>query len=70
MFDRIPEIHTEGGKHDYGWLVAEKDVRIDEWFFFAHFEGDPVMPGVLEVDAILQLCGFLHHVGYGGTGAR
>jgi 3-hydroxyacyl-[acyl-carrier protein] dehydratase/trans-2-decenoyl-[acyl-carrier protein] isomerase len=69
MFDRIPEIHTDGGKHGLGWLVAEKDVRFDEWFFFSHFEGDPVMPGVLEVDAILQLSGFfLHHAGFGGYG--
>ena len=69
MFDRIAEIHTEGGKHGVGWLVAEKDVRIDDWFFFFHFEGDPVMPGVLEVDAILQLSGFfLHHSGFSGYG--
>ena len=69
MFDRITEIHTDGGKHGCGWIVAEKDVRFDEWFFFSHFEGDPVMPGVLELDAILQLTGFfLHHVGFGGYG--
>ena len=69
MFDRITEIHTDGGKHGYGWIVAEKDVRFDEWFFFSHFQGDPVMPGVLEVDAILQLCGFfLSHAGYAGYG--
>ncbi len=69
MFDRIPEIHLDGGKHGSGWLVAEKDIAYDEWFFFSHFEGDPVMPGVLEVDAILQLCGFfLSHAGHGGYG--
>lgn len=69
MFDRISAIHTDGGKHGAGWLIAEKDVRFDEWFFFSHFEGDPVMPGVLEVDAILQLCGFfLHHAGFSGYG--
>lgn len=69
MFDRITKIHRSGGKHNAGWLEAEKDVRMDEWFFFSHFEGDPVMPGVLEVDAILQLAGFfLHHSGFGGYG--
>ena len=69
MFDRITEIHSDGGKHGCGWIAAEKDVLTDEWFFFAHFEGDPVMPGVLEVDAILQLTGFfLHHVGLAGYG--
>jgi len=69
MFDRITQIHKQGGAHNAGWLEAEKDVRIDDWFFYSHFEGDPVMPGVLEVDAILQLAGFyLHHVGFGGYG--
>ena len=69
MFDRITEIHPDGGKFGSGWIVAEKDVRFDEWFFFCHFEGDPVMPGVLEVDAILQLCGFfMSHVGHTGYG--
>ena len=58
MFDRITEIHTDGGKHGLGWLVAEKDVRNDEWFFFCHFEGDPVMPGCLGLDAMWQMVGF------------
>lgn len=69
MFDRITETHTAGGKHDTGWIVAEEDVRFDEWFFFSHFEGDPVMPGVLEVDAFLQLSGFFPmHAGHAGYG--
>jgi 3-hydroxyacyl-[acyl-carrier protein] dehydratase/trans-2-decenoyl-[acyl-carrier protein] isomerase len=69
MFDRIPQIHLDGGKHDAGRILAEKDVRDDEWFFFSHFEGDPVMPGVLELDAMLQLCGFfLMHAGHRGHG--
>ncbi len=69
MFDRVTEIHVDGGAHGAGWLVAEKDVRFDEWFFFAHFQGDPVMPGILQVDAILQLGGFfLSHSGVTGYG--
>ncbi len=69
MFDRIPEIRTEGGKFGKGYLIAEKDVRSDEWFFFSHFQGDPVMPGVLQLDAILQLGGFyLMHKGHDGHG--
>jgi 3-hydroxyacyl-[acyl-carrier protein] dehydratase/trans-2-decenoyl-[acyl-carrier protein] isomerase len=69
MFDRIPEIHLEGGKFGKGWIVAEKDVLYKEWFFFSHFQGDPVMPGVLQHDAILQLAGFfLMHSGNDGHG--
>ncbi|MBI4563808.1 MAG: bifunctional 3-hydroxydecanoyl-ACP dehydratase/trans-2-decenoyl-ACP isomerase [Planctomycetes bacterium] len=69
MFDQVLEIHAEGGKHGSGYLVAEKNLRFDEWFFFSHFQGDPVMPGVLELDGILQLAGFfLMHLGHDGYG--
>jgi 3-hydroxyacyl-[acyl-carrier protein] dehydratase/trans-2-decenoyl-[acyl-carrier protein] isomerase len=44
-------------------------MHFDEWFFFCHFRGDPVMPGVLQVDAILQLAGFfLMHNKHDGHG--
>lgn len=69
MFDRVPEIQIEGGKFGKGMLVAEKDVLFKEWFFFSHFQGDPVMPGVLQLDAVLQLSGFfLMHHGFDGHG--
>jgi len=69
MFDRIPQIHMDGGEFGKGWITAEKDVRFNEWFFLAHFQGDPVMPGMLQVDAIMQLAGFfLMHSGFDGHG--
>ena len=58
MFDRITEISEEGGSHGRGIIRAELDVRPDLWFFACHFEGDPVMPGCLGVDAMWQLAGF------------
>lgn len=58
MFDRITRIHEQGGDHGKGLLVAELDVRPDLWFFACHFEGDPVMPGCLGLDAMWQLAGF------------
>ena len=58
MFDRITHIGTEGGKYGKGQVVAELDIRPDLWFFACHFEGDPVMPGCLGLDAMWQLCGF------------
>jgi len=69
MFDRIPQIHKDGGEFGKGWMIAEKDVHFKEWFFLAHFQGDPVMPGMLQVDAIMQLTGFfLMHSGFDGYG--
>ena len=58
MFDRIVEINENGGKYGKGEIIAELDVLSDLWFFDCHFQGDPVMPGCLGVDAMWQLVGF------------
>lgn len=58
MFDRITRIDSAGGHAGKGGIVAELDVRPDLWFFGCHFEGDPVMPGCLGLDALWQLVGF------------
>ena len=55
MVDRIDEIRRERHK---GRVVAERDVRLDDWFFQCHFLGDPVQPGCLGVDGVWQLIGF------------
>ena len=58
MFDRIISITDEGGKHNHGQIIAELDLTEDLWFFGCHFQGDPVMPGCLGLDAMWQLLGF------------
>ncbi len=62
MIDRITSISQQGRK---GLVSAERDVRMDDWFFQCHFPGDPVQPGCLGVDAIWQLLGFF--CGWGGA---
>jgi 3-hydroxyacyl-[acyl-carrier protein] dehydratase/trans-2-decenoyl-[acyl-carrier protein] isomerase len=67
MFDRIVKITEEGGLYGQGEIVAELDINPDLWFFKCHFEGDPVMPGCLGLDAMWQLVGF--YLGWkGGPG--
>ncbi len=67
MFDRIVQISDHGGQYGRGEVRAELDVRPDLWFFGCHFEGDPVMPGCLGLDAMWQLVGF--YLGWiGGPG--
>ena len=58
MIDRIVHISETGGKYGKGEIVAELDINPDLWFFACHFEGDPVMPGCLGLDAMWQLTGF------------
>ena len=58
MFDRITHVSEDGGAHGKGQIKAELDVTGDLWFFACHFQGDPVMPGCLGLDALWQLVGF------------
>ena len=58
MFDRIVKISDDGGEHGQGEIIAELDVDEDLWFYQCHFEGDPVMPGCLGLDALWQMLGF------------
>ena len=58
MFDRIVEISDNAGKASKGHVVAEFQIQPSHWFFECHFQGDPVMPGCLGLDALWQLTGF------------
>ncbi len=67
MMDRITRIASEGGTYGKGVIEAELDIHPDLWFFGVHFQGDPVMPGCLGLDAMWQLVGF--YLGWmGGPG--
>lgn len=69
MIDRIVEINNDGGLHGKGYIKAELDIKPDMWFFGCHFDGDPVMPGCLGLDALWQLSGFfLSWIGCKGKG--
>ena len=65
MFDRIIEISNNGGKTGKGEIIAELDIYPELWFFDCHFDGDPVMPGCLGLDAMWQLIGFF--LGWAGA---
>lgn len=40
-------------------IVGVKNVTFNEWFFQGHFPNNPVMPGVLQIEALAQTGGIL-----------
>lgn len=53
MVDRVLEFKGENE------IVALKNVTINEPYFSGHFPGNPVMPGVLQLEAMAQAAGIL-----------
>ena len=47
-------IFPEGGKYKQGYVFASKEIDSSNWFYPCHFHKDPVMPGSLGVEAMLE----------------
>ncbi len=57
MIERVTGLWTSGpdsGKAGLGRVRAEKSILAKQWFFKAHFYQDPVQPGSLGIEAMLQ----------------
>ncbi|PSW05950.1 beta-ketoacyl synthase N-terminal-like domain-containing protein [Photobacterium lipolyticum] len=54
FIDKV-DITSDGGKAGLGYLYAERTIDPSDWFFQFHFHQDPVMPGSLGVEAIVEL---------------
>jgi 3-hydroxyacyl-[acyl-carrier protein] dehydratase / trans-2-decenoyl-[acyl-carrier protein] isomerase len=68
-FDEIIEIGIDGGKFGRGYAIARKRLSSMNWVFDSHFPEDPVMPGTMLIEGLLQLAGFFGaYVGERGKG--
>lgn len=54
----VPEFDPKGGPWGRGYLRAQLGVERDEWYFAAHFPGDPCMPGTLMSEGCFQAMAF------------
>jgi beta-hydroxyacyl-ACP dehydratase FabZ len=61
LVDRVTEL--ESGKRVVGW----KNVTANEPFFRGHFPGNPIMPGVLILEAMAQVGGVLARLSVPGA---
>jgi 3-hydroxymyristoyl/3-hydroxydecanoyl-(acyl carrier protein) dehydratase len=53
LLDRL-DVVPGGGVHGKGYLRAHRAIRPEDWYFERHFYRDPVMPGSLGVEAIIE----------------
>lgn len=54
LVDRVLEIDFEKKR-----IVGQKNVSMNDWFFQGHFPKEPIMPGVLQIEALAQLAAIL-----------
>jgi 3-hydroxyacyl-[acyl-carrier-protein] dehydratase len=58
LIDRVLEMEVEPEKR----LIGVKNISVNEPFFQGHFPNNPVMPGVLMIEAMAQAAGMLAHL--------
>ncbi|OOR89962.1 3-hydroxyacyl-[acyl-carrier-protein] dehydratase FabZ [Moraxella caviae] len=62
LIDRVTACSPEN------WITGIKNITINEELFNGHFPDNPIMPGVLMVEAMAQISGVLAFISAGQTG--
>lgn len=66
LLDRVVGWWPQGGPQGCGRVLAVRDVAPEDWYFRAHFFTDPVQPGSLGLDCLLQALQWaMLELGYG-----
>ncbi|MFK8056363.1 MAG: PfaB family protein [Saprospiraceae bacterium] len=50
LLDRITSVDLTGGAYGLGYIIAEKDLHPDDWYFPCHFRDDEVLAGSLQAE--------------------
>ena len=58
LIDRVLEMAVDPEKR----LIGVKNISVNEPFFSGHFPGNPIMPGVMMIEAMAQAAGMLAHL--------
>ncbi|MBW2418425.1 MAG: acyltransferase domain-containing protein [Deltaproteobacteria bacterium] len=58
VLDRVTGYWPEGGAAGLGRVRAERNIDAADWYFKAHFFQDPVQPGSLGIEAMIQALQF------------
>jgi len=66
LLDRVLSMELEPEKK----IIGVKNITANEPFFTGHFPGNPVMPGVLMIEAMAQAAGMLAHLAAEVDGER
>lgn len=61
LIDRVTAVSADH------WITGYKNITINEELFNGHFPDNPIMPGVLMVEAMAQLSGILGFISAGQT---
>ncbi len=55
MVDEVEPVNWSAGKYGLGRVIGYKYIKKEDWYFHDHFYQDPVMPGSLGLEAMVQL---------------
>lgn len=56
--DEVTDLRTSGGAHGLGGASGRMAPHRLDWAFDGYFQDDPLLPGNLVLDALMQLVGF------------
>ncbi|MDQ7826075.1 MAG: beta-ketoacyl synthase N-terminal-like domain-containing protein [Candidatus Eremiobacteraeota bacterium] len=65
MIDTVECLAPSGGPAGLGYIRGTLKVDPSAWFFNAHFYQDPVIPGSLGLESMIQLMKFMAHTRWG-----